>query len=514
MSNKSSVTVRQESHRIHWQHWAGKGESKRELITTSAALRLSDAATTRDVTKVLVQSLSLTSGNTTDALVLVGTIFHHAPIVFEHEQPYEASNRNKKEPIHIVRTLRADENPLQVRDEMLAFLKQRDQSQEVVPSNQSSVIAPKLQWFFVPSDPLSNIPNSLALDGYCTDMGGNDDNSKDDDDSDAETDEDQKEVEDDVGMPWRTQLPPPSSISTARYKTQIRRCQQLAHYRCTLDHHCVSGYLLKQSKYDAHVWKRVHCVLTEDYLWYITRLKKTMATHSRIRLTGALLLDKYLPLEQIPHALEVVSENGISHIFRASSRNLQLRWIQCLADRIVQCHENNKLGHAELICQDEAKARNVRSTLKYCCNNQELLRWALEVSEYKEASRHIITRMSNDRNGPRTTVPLTSSLSSPSSSYSAQAQVDSVVRDIVISAWDMASLLLAKVTSFSIGKGRNVETLCRHIDYVLTGRFRTLQDSATASNQDRSRDVPPVDLFDNLLAELLKRNGVESMQVL
>ena len=122
--------------------------------------------------------------------------------------------------------------------------------------------------------------------------------------------------------------------------------------------------------------------------------------------------------------------------------------------------------------------------------------------------------MSNDRNGPRTTVPLTSSLSSPSSSYSAQAQVDSVVRDIVISAWDMASLLLAKVTSFSIGKGRNVETLCRHIDYVLTGRFRTLQDSATASNQDRSRDVPPVDLFDNLLAELLKRNGVESMQVL
>ena len=507
MNNKS---VRQESHRIHWQHWTGKGESKRELITTSAALRLSDAATTRDVTKVLVQSLSLTSDPTKDALVLVGTVFHHAPVVFEHEQPYEASKRTKNEPMHIVRTLRADENPLQVRDEMLGYLKQKEESQEIVSSEQSSVIAPKLQWFFVPSDPLSNILSSLALDGYCTDMCDNDDNSNDD--SDTDIDEDKEEET--VGMPWRAQLSPPSSKSSARHETQIRRCQQLAHYRCTLDHHCVSGYLLKQSKFDSHVWKRVHCVLTEDYLWYVTRLKMTTANHSRIRLTGALLLDKYSTLQRIPHALEVVSENGISHIFRASSRNLQLRWIQCLADRIVQCHENNKLGHAELICQDEAKARNVRSTLHFCCNNQDLVRWALEVSEYKEACRHIITRMSNDRNGQRMIVPLSSSLSSPSSSYSAQAQVDSVAREIVISAWDMASLLLAKVTSFSIGKGKNVETLCRHIDYVLTGRFRTLQDSSTVSTQDRPRDVPPVDLFDNLLVELQKHNCVPMMEAI
>jgi hypothetical protein len=74
---------------------------------------------------------------------------------------------------------------------------------------------------------------------------------------------------------------------------------------------------------------------------------------------------------------------------------------------------------------------------------------------------------------------------------------------MIVDVWDMASLLLAKVLSFSSDKGQNVDTLCRHIDYVLTGRFRTLQDGASPlSSHDRSRDAPPSELFDNLLVEL------------
>jgi hypothetical protein len=500
-SASSSSAGRQESHRIHWQQWAGKGESKRELITTSAALRLSDGAKARDVTKVLAQSLNLTSGNA-DALVLVGTLFHHAPIVFEHEQPYEAAHHNKKEPLNIVRTLQPDESPLVVRDDMLTYLKQTEKDQES-SANKNSVIAPKLQWFYVPSDLLSNIPNCIALDGYCTDMDDNDDAS------DSQSDGEEKETAD-VDMPWRSSPPESPPTSSSRHRTQIRRCQQLAHYRCTTDHHCFSGYLLKQSRKDPHVWKRVHCVLTEDFLWYITRVKDTPeGTHSRIRLTRALLLDDYTALQRIPHALEVVSEQGVSHVFRASTRPLQLRWIQCLADRIVQCHENSILDHAELICQDEATARNVRSTTRCCSTKPELFRWALEVSEYKEMCRHIATRLGCTT---PSRIQKSSSLASPSSSYSAQAQVDSAVRDIIVYVWDMASLLLAKVLSFSADKGQNVDTLCRHIDYVLTGRFRTLQDGVSSTIHDRSRDAPPSDLFDNLLVELQTTRVAENSQ--
>ena len=62
----------------------------------------------------------------------------------------------------------------------------------------------------------------------------------------------------------------------------------------------------------------------------------------------------------------------------------------------------------------------------------------------------------------------------------------------------------------------SVNTLCRHIDYVITGRFRREQPSAatgaaiaggnrvrTVSNDaDHEFQPPPEDLFDRLLREL------------
>ena len=94
--------------------------------------------------------------------------------------------------MHIVRTLRDDDNPLQVRDEMLIYLKQKELEQDSV-SSRNSFIAPKLQWFFVPADPLSNIPSSVNLEGYCTDMEEKNEQN-DDTDSDASEEEGEEEV--------------------------------------------------------------------------------------------------------------------------------------------------------------------------------------------------------------------------------------------------------------------------------------------------------------------------------
>jgi hypothetical protein len=59
---------------------------------------------------------------------------------------------------------------------------------------------------------------------------------------------------------------------------------------------------------------------------------------------------------------------------------------------------------------------------------------------------------------------------------------------------------------------RNLETLCRHIDYVLTGRMRSISEVGTDSKDgvliDKSRDAPPLNLFDQLLAELQKSTNL------
>ena len=172
----------------------------------------------------------------------------------------------------------------------------------------------------------------------------------------------------------------------------------------------IAGYLLKQSHVDKHVWRRVYCVLTDDHLWYATRVpyyyshhhsspsststtttnnnnnkKKNQSNHNdgygdddytyppfkiagkhgKISLGRALLLEPNVEytnssLYKIPNSFEVVSSRGLSHRFRAPNRTVQQNWIHALSSKIIESYENSLMDHAELIVSDESIARNKR----------------------------------------------------------------------------------------------------------------------------------------------------------
>jgi hypothetical protein len=565
-----------ESHRIYWQQWLSSSVSaahapqgRRELITSSAAIRISpDAARARHVTKLLRDTLNLSSlenktdgqGNEAqDSLVLVGTLYSLPPdyVRFEHEpakkQPaVDTSNANgtgeplqlpnfspSSDPFHVIKTLAPDDNPLQWRDRMIEHLKS---IQDSAP-NGRDIISPKIQWYFVPghAEPSSPIPSCIDLDGYSTSM------EPDDSDDETDSEDDANDAQEpDLNLifsrcPWLSTEP-----STPRPPKEVRRYMQLSQCQSTPNHQCVSGYLLKQSRKDPHAWRRVHCVLTDDFLWYMTRVKNssTMGRHGRIDLVRALLLEatsEYTALFRTPHAFEVVSAKGTSHIFRATNRPLQSRWIQALSDRIVERHENSLMAHAELIVADESIARNkrlwsvaVQPLWKSCVQDgscgPNVLRLGMEVAEYRERCRHVqavlpakqpvVVVSESHRNH-------TASPNKPNAEPAVAEPLDPETKERVQATWDAAVALLTRATQVAMevqssshhknisqeGKrmSKSLETLCRHVDYVITGQFRQLSDGqfTTGENgrrpthgRDTSESPPPIDLFDLLLAEL------------
>jgi hypothetical protein len=279
--------------------------------------------------------------------------------------------------------------------------------------------------------------------------------------------------------------------------------------------------------------------------------------HGRISLGRALLLEpntEYTasPLYRIPHAFEVVSSRGTSHVFRAKNRTLQRHWIQALSTRIVENFENSLMAHAELIVADESIARNKRLTSvavqPLCQNNHNreqqideddatssnnvvrtsVLRLGMDVAEYREQCRHVqailpakqpIVVLSEKSPRQRATdhEHTTTLLVQPE-------PLDAETKQLVQAAWDTATNLLARATHVAMEvqtKGnhnhnkhlsRSLETLCRHVDYVITGQHRPLSpqgDFVVEGKEKNGRqkhtadgDPPPMDLFDLLLAEL------------
>lgn len=504
--------MRQESHRIHWQQWGKDPQSKRDLITRSAAVRLTDAAKALDVVTLLCESLQLSTFG--GVLILVGTLYNVPPIQFEHE----ATNSAPGEPFHLLRTLQSDENPLQVRDKMQRVL---DEKQQRYPQQGSSNIAPKLQWFFIPEDAASQIPECVELNGYSTSM-EEEDLGDDDDEDEDEFEQQEQEYPDPMDMPWKKEGKEDAGAAMTdegrkqqrRATQQIQRHQQLASHRSVLDHHVVSGYLWKQSRADPHVWRKVHCVLTEDHFWFVTRVKKNAPFYGRIPLTRALLVEASQSssmLSRVPFAWEIMSARGGSNVFRAHSRSLQLRWMFCLKDRIEQNEENTFLQQAELIVADETAARTKRLVqLVPKSNNVEVTHWALHVVDYREQCRHIQNRLPSKTLfvASKPTNPLASHEQSSSSSLELP-ELDPDLTLMVQAAWDLATTLLVQATTHLMKefKGRNAETLCRHIDYVLTGRMRPLSEAGSPvaeEHVDKSREPPPINVFDNLLAEFEK----------
>jgi len=550
---------------------------------------------------------------------------------------------HRSDPFHVVRTLSPADNPLTERDAMmrhLQVLQQRaagkQQNSPATPATTlRAIISPKLQWYYVPAISGTDmtsccIPNCIELDGYCTSTTDEEEESDEDESSDSEChgdvddDRDQRDIcgrpataADPEGrlqhglrrrFPWLSSAPwtavqqlPNSSLTAdarlvKRVRDEDRRYRRLAQslgQSAEGNTDCLSGFLLKRSGTDPHVWRRVHCMLTEEYLWFVSRLYDanfvrgggdpdstydtetiSYAKHGRIRLTRALLLEPTpdnLPLYRTPYAFEVVSANGKSHLFRAKTKHLQRRWMRSISDRIIQSHENSLLEHAELIVADENMARSQRvvataaSSLWDECMKRGtatrrkdgandrtrpfvgvVLRFGLDIAGYRENCRYVhsmlparnpVVVMSANANrrysDDARAAAAAAATAGDTVPVAAEAEpIDRYLQDMISDCWDQAAALLVRATHVALTiqpddsnsnnnkkMSNSLETLCRHVDYVITGRFRPLKENGDFASMslheqqqedDNSNDPaarnhhrpPPVDLFDHLLEEL------------
>ena len=619
-----SHSAKGESHRVYWQQWISapsngttspNERSRRELITSSAAIRIAHTgAQAQDVTHLLRSTLKLGGGDKQtivaanedlpeeerDSLVLVGTLYSlpRDTVQFEHELEEELS---RSDPYHVVRTLHPTEDPLEIRRRMEEHLKRLlEQSSPSSRPVTRTIISPKLQWFFVPAANETNslIPNCVELDGYCTSLEDEElfeyDADDDDDDDDDQVDDDvdsgvlqrsneatatvshDRCYDDDVDMlarfPWlndKKQDPTSAlsadvdqrssdfSVSENRSIRENRLFQQLSRSQAARRNRCLTGYLLKRSRKDPHIWRRVHCVLTDEYLWYVSRIctsqqggtkTERYAKHGRIRLARALLLEPsadYVPLYRIPFAFEVVTGSGTSHWFRASSQSVQAQWIRALSERIVESFESSLMDQAELIMDDESLARSRRmmqlateplweemqnmnvspqtnsdgATMRRSMVAPFLgavLRWGIQVASYRECCRYIhnclpakkpvvvVRRRPSHEHATITTM-----------SHPPPEPMDPTIQGIIQSTWTRAAELLTEATRLALQMQpkmpHSIETQSQHIDYIIHGRFRSnscdQSKERVDSNRERlpvhsARDPPPADLFDHLLSEL------------
>ena len=478
------------------------------------------------------------------------------------------------------------------------------------------------------------IPSCINLEGYCTSMeeeeedwGYDDDDDDDDDDDNGNIQEERlngsNDMDDEEGgdendysidaggtvedadmlasrFPWlrisdchhpthddstvrrRRRQPAAEVAMSARqwkfqkqYRREKRRLHVLSAHVASLPQGTLSGYLLKRSSRDFHVWRRVHCVLTDDYLWFVSRRYANksglaFAKHGRVRLTRALLLEPsadYAPLYRTPYAFEMVATDGTSHIFRASNRSVQRQWIQAISDRILQSYENSLLENAQLLVNDAciAQARRLDHSMdelweqlpqqqSYSCAYRcmgntgtdpigmqskplaKVLRWTLKVTDFRHFCRHVrstlpakspvvvVTSPSSTRKPPPPPPPPSALLAREVSGDRVVRVSDPLIRSMILACWQQATVLLQEATDvgqFLLSRTsqphRNLETLLRHVEFVLTGRHRPVRATSgnsvaslssagggggdETSHHDRN-EPPPLDLFDALVKEL------------
>ncbi|CAB9513988.1 expressed unknown protein [Seminavis robusta] len=560
----------------------------------------------------------------------------------DKRRPAVAAFTRSDPPFHVIKTLSPSDNPTEQRNRMMDQLKRvlEDSAAAFASTNgarRATSVSPKLQWYFVPgtNHPSSPIPSYIDLDGYSTSL--EDDEEEDDDESDLDdsssdannssnhSQQQQHSKQDALStvMSNKSNLPEPETSSdtlpiesptttTAQdasektmsekdriFKKERQRYFELTMCQSSLQHDCVSGYLLKQSIADPHVWKRVHCVLTDEHLWYISRIHTRLdntttctslsgsnneeeeekkqqspqpefysyAKHKRIGLTRALLVQPSKekpksPLARTPFCFEIVDATGVPHRFRASSLDNYKRWVASLSARIVQSYENSLLEHAELIVGDETTARSKRmmnvaveplweqqqqytmlSTTTSARQSQQhphdnprhlpmddptlqILRFGIEITEYREQCRHIsailpakypVLAMTENATPELKRNSSGGSSISNSSNKNGAFRLDSKTQALIKGAWDEAVRLGSYATKLAVAlqsggtskMPRCLETICQHLEYVITGNLRGGPKSSSSSSSskqgkpDNTRQYPPpIDLFDQLLAEL------------
>lgn len=133
-------------------------------------------------------------------------------------------------------------------------------------------------------------------------------------------------------------------------------------------------------------------------------------------------------------------------------------------------------------------------------------------------------------------MPTGSRFGARSTSSNTVIPLDATTHDMIHATWDQAAALLVRATHVGLTMqqqkappdeevklSHSVDTLCRHVDYVITGRFRRGKDYQPAqpaaaaavppppvgnrvrtvsSDAEHEFQPPPTDLFDHLLAEL------------
>lgn len=507
-----------ESHRIYWQQWiaanAGTSDeprlSRRELITSSAALRLSAAATARDVVKLLRKTMELSEERIEeDSLVIVGTLYSltrgYVQFVEGLVSPdSDHSSYPNHDPFHVVKTIDHDQSLLKTKESMQRYLDEqlaRAIAQSTEP--QRSIISPKSQFFYIPTPNLANmqvvIPNCVELDGYSTDMDSKPSEEEWIVDSPIKlySNPTDAEIVASLDEPW---LCRGNEIAS---KPSHHLIQNKLSAELHLAHRVRSGILLKRSRRDPNVWRQVQCILTNTDLWFVSRKyyhHHSMPFHGRLGLTRALLLQPsqdYLPLLKTPYAWEVVGHDGKSHWFRASCKKLQQEWIAAISEGIVNAYEASLFENAESRVTDEAKARNQRAQalvvapfqehfngVAVDCSNRyivSVLQWGMEVADYREICRNLTER------------------------HEASATAVERVWARAESLWYHATKLVQQ--QHKDRAHSHADTLCQHIDFMITGRRRRSADATAPSSDHRDRkhsSCPPIDLLDPLLAELQK----------
>jgi len=284
-------------------------------------------------------------------------------------------------------------------------------------------------------------------------------------------------------------------------------------------------------------------------------------SHGRILLAETTLLGPFQAKTR-KDGFELVSGDGKTHKFRACSPTVSAgaatvasiasakEWQRMIRTRIRDALENSMTKHAELLLTEETVARNDRwrnflldekekeipTLLKNGVDSSldslsslrsRVLRFGLNVAEYKEGCRQIQSLLWADMAGR------------PSSSSAAMGAIKKLLKEL----WREASTLLdqaIKLNATIVGNNsagststkynapgphrRGLETLCHHIEYVITQKRRrpsqasvkesasneSLATSETSGSSGRKhredyphqRDPPPIDLFDLLWNEL------------
>jgi hypothetical protein len=410
-----------------------------------------------------------------------------------------------------------------------------------------------------------------------------------------------------------------------RKRNEHYRRSYLLQTTCQSTMTCLSGYLLKRSLDDPHVWRRVHCVLTDDRFWYVSRVYGDLwgldapdgqARYRYIRLARALLIARSVDrsasrhrhdenaMQPAPFCFEVISAAGVSHYFRATSQRSLATWIPSLQARIDQSGENSQMELASLILKDESVARSKRAIsyaalpLWEAAGRDSLskahdsgidrgstllrrldpfggpvgivLRWGLNVADFRETCRYLHSRLPasspvlateqrrslsslHDSDDKRGAASSAGAATNNGPIHSQREPLDPVLVSMIHESWEHAGSLLARamhlgsqVLSLQYQQATSsnhrdpirfssIETHCRHVEYILTGRFRPLRrasgrESGNGQYQDgsgpcrsdtsgdeprleknerlevssysRHCDPPPIYLFDQLLLDL------------